>query len=225
MNARHEEYLLTIEQRQVKETVSALFHTLLLHRTLGKIRHQSESNYKLGSIGTREVDCESLDLTYVRVNSSDLSASLSADLDAFVQQIGNATQTKIALEFYQKRKRQWPLPEDLVPWEVWQLNLNLVCLQRPEELNRMRETVADAVSETILNMCSVINRPHYLPKMPTQTEMPLVFDPRFALCQPYLFRVIYQNMHTTHNATSRPTDALFSNAGLFKKLLKDTLSL
>lgn len=33
---------------------------------------------------------------------------------------------RIALEFYQRRKRQWPLPDDQVPWEVWQLQLDIV---------------------------------------------------------------------------------------------------
>jgi hypothetical protein len=52
--------------------------------------------------------------------------------------------TQIKLEFYQRRKRQWPLPDETAPWEsqfkfvknflinfikVWELRLNLVRTQ------------------------------------------------------------------------------------------------
>lgn len=40
---------------------------------------------------------------------------------------------QVRLEFYQRRKRQWPMPEDHIPWEVWNLQLDVV---RTEKLGK-----------------------------------------------------------------------------------------
>lgn len=56
----------------------------------------------------------------------------------------------------------------------------------------MRDSVAETLADTILSICSSINRPQYLPKMPTRAELSLVFDASIDDCQPYLFRVAHQ---------------------------------
>lgn len=38
----------------------------------------------------------------------------------------NMMRAQVRLEFYQRRKRQWPMPEDHIPWEVWNLQLDVV---------------------------------------------------------------------------------------------------
>ncbi|VDO91920.1 unnamed protein product [Haemonchus placei] len=53
----------------------------------------------------------------------------------------------------------------------------------------MRVSVAESVGEIVLQLCSSINRPQYLPKMPTRTELSNVFDSNLSDCQPYLFKV------------------------------------
>ena len=66
----------------------------------------------------------------VRANSPELTDVLEADVSAFSEAIrtgpGSVVSGRIALEFFQKRKRQWPLPEDVVPWEIWQLHVDVV---------------------------------------------------------------------------------------------------
>lgn len=77
MQSTHEvdHHLQTVESRQVYDAASCLFHTLLLHRTTGKFRYSTELNYKIGSIGLQEVQCEEIDLTYV---------SLGEGMDSFM---------------------------------------------------------------------------------------------------------------------------------------------
>lgn len=38
----------------------------------------------------------------------------------------NILSTQMKLEFYQKRRRQWPMPSENLSWEVWDLNLEIV---------------------------------------------------------------------------------------------------
>ncbi|KHN82661.1 Autophagy-related protein [Toxocara canis] len=240
--------LQTVDLRQVRDAVSAVFHTLLLHRSVGKFQYKAESNYQLGSIGIEEVDCDFVDLTYVRVNSAELVSAVKSEVDAFFTDVSKAAEcggganllssssspkitygtpllnARIALEFYQRRKRQWPLPDDQVPWEVWQLQLDIVDVRENEYFERMRENVAESLSDVVISTCGAINRPQYLPKMPTRSELSNVFDDNFSDCQPYLFRVVRHPLHTGDRTCETSTFLPSGGLSTVKKLLKDTLS-
>uniref|UniRef100_A0A1I7USS0 Autophagy-related protein 101 n=1 Tax=Caenorhabditis tropicalis TaxID=1561998 RepID=A0A1I7USS0_9PELO len=64
MNIRQNELRLTVEQRQVTDAVECIFHSLLLHRTLGRFQYNGEKTFSIGSIGIKEVNCEQIDMTY-----------------------------------------------------------------------------------------------------------------------------------------------------------------
>lgn len=118
MNARTETFELTVEGQQIEEAVASIFHTLLLHRTLGKFHYQAEGSYSIGTVGTEDIECNFIDLTYVRVNSSELSRTLDTQISAFKDFLRNEVEKQkaggyVCLEFYQKHKRQWPLTEDI----------------------------------------------------------------------------------------------------------------
>lgn len=53
----------------------------------------------------------------------------------------------------------------------------------------MKEFVGEKLSETVLSVCETINKPQYLPKMPTRAELPFVFVNQFRDCSPYLYRI------------------------------------
>lgn len=53
----------------------------------------------------------------------------------FLDKWDNILTTQLKLEFYQKRRRQWPMPVDDVPWEVWDLNLEVVKIDSAGMLN------------------------------------------------------------------------------------------
>ena len=62
-------YLLILqagELRQAEEITAALFHTLLFHRSLGKFHYKQEGSYSVGTVGFKDVDCDFIDVTYVR---------------------------------------------------------------------------------------------------------------------------------------------------------------
>lgn len=60
-----------------------------------------------------------------------------------------------------------------------------------------------------------MNRHDYVPKMPSQAELELVFDTSFPDIQPYLFKISY--------ATSGPSSP--SMGTTVRRLLKDTLAI
>lgn len=53
----------------------------------------------------------------------------------------------------------------------------------------MREFVGEKLSDTLLTVSDLINKPQYMPKIPTRSELPYVYDDRFTDCTPYLFRI------------------------------------
>ncbi|VDN33482.1 unnamed protein product [Gongylonema pulchrum] len=194
------------------------YRPLLACTTIGSemsIHYTSEVNFQLGSIGVEEVDCNNLNLSYVRVNSPKLVSYVHGELDSFIRDIRLSIEgvaipqfyspppvtllsycgapllrAKIDLEFYQKKKRSWPLPDYQIPWEIWQLQLAIVRIKEREYWERMREELADSVSEVVLKTCSLINRPQFVPQMPTRSDVANVFDTTYPECQPYLMRIV-----------------------------------
>ena len=61
-----------------------------------------------------------------------------------------------------------------------------------------RETVGEKMSEKILYIAESMNKPSggtYVPKMPNQSELDLIFDTSFVDIQPYLFKVRLNKLH------------------------------
>lgn len=52
-----------------------------------------------------------------------------------------------------------------------------------------REKVGELLAEKVLYIAESMNRPTYVPKMPNQPELDLIFDTSFPDIQPYLFKV------------------------------------
>ncbi|VDO25140.1 unnamed protein product [Heligmosomoides polygyrus] len=183
MNARQQEYRLSLELLQVNDAVSCIFHSLLAHRSVANFQYKGDSNYSLGSLGIREVECENIDLTYVKINSDELSNQLDKEIRPFLNELDSTvresiprshtplssptlTETavpllgaQISLEFFQRRPP--------VSWERWVLLLD-IC--RSAALQLSEQTPVSA-------------------KMPTRTVLSNVFDSNLPDCQPYLFKV------------------------------------
>jgi len=103
----------TVEYRQLRDALLCSLHSVLLHRSLGKFRYTADNNYTLGSVGLEEVNCDNIDLTYVRLAFAittlycwdDLlnwlqirvnSPSMQADVETRVRDIVSAIQGLIA---------------------------------------------------------------------------------------------------------------------------------
>ncbi|CAB0039675.1 unnamed protein product [Trichogramma brassicae] len=219
MNARTQLFELSMEGRQVDEAVASIFHTVLFHRCLGKFTFKQEgSNYSVGTVGYQDVDCNFIDFTYVCCSSVHLDQHLKKGINGFSEALratGSQGHGQISLEFFQKKKNRWPFTYESIPWEVWTVRLELIKLATEHERMICREKVGDLLADKILNITDIMNRHDYLPKIPTQTELDLIFDTSFPDVQPYLFKLSF--------TTSEPTNNTMGNT--MKKLIKETMSI
>lgn len=219
MNARSQIFELTMEGRQVDEAVASIFHTVLFHRSLGKFLYTGDSSYSVGTIGNMDVDCDFIDFTYVCCTSQSLDRNLKREISLFSEQLRSNDSSgsgHISLEFYQKKKSRWLFQPECIPWEVWTVRLDLINLQNEDERQLYREKVGDMLTDKILYITDVMNRHDYIPKMPNQTELDLIFDTSYPDIQPYLFKFKF-------NTTGPSPSGSVGNT--MKKLIKETLSL
>lgn len=217
MNARSQVFELTVEGRQVAEAVASLFHTLIFHRSFGKFHYKQEASYSVGSIGFEDVDCDFIDFTYVRCASDDLDRNLKKEIGLFCDSLRNADGIRsgqISLEFFQKKRTRWYFHGESIPWEVWTIKINVIVLNNEQERQICREKVGELLADKIMYVAEYMNRHEYVPKMPNQSELELVFDIGYHDVQPYLFKISFQ--------TNGPSTA---GVGIsMKKLIKDTLA-
>jgi len=129
----------------------------------------------------------------------------SSNDDAKTYGIGsweNVIVSCIKLEFFQKRKRQWPLTEDHTPWEIWELNLNLVRTNNTEDFYRMRGFVGEKLGDLVFS----------------RSELTSAYDNRFCDCQPYNFKIRYDLLLTCEHSSES------SNKGNFvRNLIQDVM--
>jgi autophagy-related protein 101 len=235
MNARSQIFELTVEGRQIDEVVSAIFHSLLLHRTLGKLTYKQQDNYSLGTVGTVDVDCDFVDFTYVRVESEELNAAVHKEVTAFRDALrtmddgcggvhgvnggggghGGNSSGQISLEFFQRKKGTWPFSSDSIPWEVWILKLNVVTFANEHERLIGQKQLHDVLTDKIMYIAEAMSRHEYVPKMPNSEDLETVFFTGYSDVQPYLHKITFSTMEPSQ--TSMTTTV--------RKLLKDTLAL
>jgi len=209
MNARSQTFDFTTECHQVSEIVNCIFHSILFHRTMGKFHYRQEGKYSIGTIGYEDMDCDFIDLTYVRCASVSLARTMNQQILAFDQAIrdpNNITESgvqggQITLEFYNKRKVNWPFNPECLPWEVWTIRIEIKSLRSEIERQMNRERLGELVGEKVILIAEVMNRQQYLPKMPSQSEVDCVFDTTYTDIQPYLFRISHSTI-TPPSATS-----------------------
>lgn len=219
MNARTQTFELTMEGRQVDEAVASIFHTVLFHRSLGKFFYTAEGSYSVGTVGYTDVDCDFIDLTYVCCTSNLLDQTIKKEISGFSELLRGNEGTgigQISLEFFQKKPSRWLFQPECIPWEVWTIRLELITLNTEDERQVCREKVGELLTDKILYITEVMNRHDYLPKMPNQSELELIFDTSYADVQPYLFK-----MHYSISGPSAGT----SVGSTMKKLIRETLAL
>lgn len=219
MNARSQTFDCQVEGRQVDEAVASIFHTVLFHRSLGKFMYTGDSTYSVSTCGHTDVDCDFIDFTYVCCTSQNLDRTIKREISNFSEQLRNNENSgtgQISLEFFQKKRNRWPFQHECIPWEVWTVRLELINLYNEDERQICRERVGELLTDKILYITEVMNRHDYVPKMPNQTELDLIFDTTYQDVQPYLFKFKF--------STAAP-HAGSSVGNTMKKLIKETLSL
>ncbi|KAK3099245.1 hypothetical protein FSP39_001499, partial [Pinctada imbricata] len=183
-----------------------------------QFHYKQEGSYSIGTVGLEDVDCDFVDFTYVRVASDSLDDVLRREIAAFrdtLRSTDNPGAGQISLEFYQKKRARWLLPAECTPWEVWTVKLDILTLANENERQICREKLGEMLAEKVFHITDIMNRHDYVPKMPNQTELDLVFDTNFPDVQPYLFRISHQT-----------TGPVVSSVGTtMRKFIKDTLAL
>jgi autophagy-related protein 101 len=105
-------------------------------------------------------------------------------------------------------------PEN-IPWEVWTIRTDIVQFTHEHDRQRWQEKVGEMLCDKVMYVAEVMNRHDYVPKMPSQADLELVFDTSLPEVQPYLFKISY--------ATSGPSSP--SVGTTVRRLLKDTLAI
>merc|ERR1712071_309587 len=82
---------------------------------------------------------------------------------------GQARSGHISLTFYQIKKGR--LFSESIPWEVWNLSMEIVSLASEIDRQLYRERVGELLAEKIMYIAESMNRPSYVPKMPNQPEL------------------------------------------------------
>uniref|UniRef100_H2ZM43 Autophagy-related protein 101 n=1 Tax=Ciona savignyi TaxID=51511 RepID=H2ZM43_CIOSA len=228
MNAHSYNIEIGVESGQVEESVLGIFHSILLHRSTGKFHYRQEGTYSVGTVGTEDVDCEFVDFTYVSVASKALDAIVRKHVSAFREQLelksvnGLASGT-ITLEFYQKRRNRWPFNDECVPWEIWNLQIVERVMSSENERVVARETAGARLAEKVASIVEAVGRHEFVPKMPTQSDLSLVFETSLVDVQPYLFKIY----HTFGNSGFNGSSGNNSNTvgSTVRRLFRDTLTL
>lgn len=210
---------MSMEGSQVDEVVASIFHTVLFHRSSGKFTYNNEESYSIRTVSYVDVDCDFIDFTYVCCESEALGRTVKREISDFSEQLraadGSAPRGSISLEFFQKRKARWPFQPECVPWEVWTVCCELTESRNEHDMHTKHEGVVEMLQDKIVFITEIINRHEYVPKMPSRSDVDLVFDTTYADIQPYLFKI-------TYNLSGAPPTSVGNTV---RKLIRETLSL
>lgn len=164
---QHQLSLIALEPFQIKEVLRCVLHTILFHRTLG-------------SIVPQEVDCDILDVSYVRVRDTAIERAVEANIERFSQALNKSREQKstVSLSFYAKAaEASWFLlaKEKKMYWERWILPILLT--DKPKtavERARRHETQQSAVRDLLLQVIQVVNekKDHIPPVKPNTNHFP-----------------------------------------------------
>lgn len=185
---------------------------------LFQFHYTQEGSYSIGTVGIVDVDCDFVDFTYVRVGSDALDLTLKKEVSIFrdtLRSVDGPGSGQISLEFFQKKRARWPFPAECIPWEVWTVKLDILTLANENERQICREKLGEILSEKVIHIAGAMNKHEYVPKMPNQAELDLIFDTTIPDVQPYLFRMSHQ--------TTGPSPS--SVGTTMRKFIKDTLAL
>ncbi|CAG0882327.1 unnamed protein product, partial [Cyprideis torosa] len=195
MNARSHIHDVSLELSQVEEVVCSIFHTILFHRCSGKPMYKKEGSIALGSIGIEDVDCDFMELTYVKVRSDELCKAVQSQVTLFVSSLtgSGANGGEIALEFHQKRRGRWLFSETPIPWEVWKVRVHLLKLANEIERQNNFVRLGEEVASIIQSIVVTVHKNEYVPKYPKEDVLDLTMNTSFSDIQPYHFRAHSSN--------------------------------
>lgn len=179
---------------------------------------RNEDSFSVGTIGYEDVDCSTVDFTYVRCLCPSLDEKLRKDVRTFIDALGRGqTSGTVSIEFYEKRKSRWPFGEDSVVWEVWTVKINIVRVTLEKQRREISESLTEKLSEAVSGVAEAVNGADYAPKVPSKRDLGNVFETRYVEVEPYLNRVVHQVGSEGESSTA-------GVAGVFKKIFREALA-
>lgn len=172
---------LTLEVNQIPEAVSALFHTLFLHRTSAKL-HIVDNQVISGKLGMSDVECDFIDLTYVRVSSELLAGEIQTPIQAFKDALHatKATNGEITLEYF--------TTDHFRSWEIWPVKVTIVTPSSESERQQCRKNVSKQVAEKIIFINKEINKHRFIPRM-YPNDLKMTYETNFTDVTPYAYKI------------------------------------
>lgn len=203
------------DYKQACDVTKAVIHSIVFFRTFGKFTYKHDSSYCIGSLGFEEVDCQSLDFTYIRSSSPSLTSAIDARLSEFVSKLDEKSGYAILLlEFYTKKQNRWPFNDTKIVWESWTLRLTFaqpVSLNSYEWPNPGEPSVVENLRSKMIDIVALVNKERSFPSMPTQSEYENTFDASYTDLQPYLFSISWKICDISDKQASEPKDISIDN--------------
>ncbi|VDD84147.1 unnamed protein product [Mesocestoides corti] len=183
----------------LEEVLVALFHTITFHRTFPTLTFKDGAVSYTSYIGTEDVDCRNVDLTYVRVASKAVHERIAGQVALFSKALHDeaknssdkSTRGSIALAFVINRKGNWVLGSEPSAWERWTVNIEV---QPPSIDNgHHRQRLSSQLKGEMLYVLDCINTSEsYLPELGcSQTDCDHVIDFSMPEVSPYRFVLSY----------------------------------
>ncbi|VDK43301.1 unnamed protein product [Taenia asiatica] len=184
---------------EVEEALQALLHTVLLHRTFPTLSFKDGAVSYTSYIGIEDVDCKTIDLTYVKVASDPLHERIASHVATFAKALREEPDNRydkpprgcIALTFAANRKGSWVLGSEPSAWERWVFNIELQSITSND--GERRQELASQLKGKLLYILDCINAPESsLPELgSSQIECDTVIDFSMPEVSPYRFNVTH----------------------------------
>lgn len=208
MGCKEHHFSFIVSGKEIEELVAAFFHTILFHRILPALDFREGSVSYNSYLGTRDVDCDYLALTYVCINSDKLISQVSGPIRSFAESMlsdaGSQREASgsISLEFAVHRKGTWGLSSEPSVWERWIIGVILRPLE-PKTSDKHREQLSGQVCGSLLSILEILNSPpSHMPSLgSSQSETEHVIEFSIPNISPYRFNITY-NTSSSQQRTS-----------------------
>eukprot|EP00128_Syssomonas_multiformis_P014003 Colp12_sorted_trinity150504_noHs@3055 len=137
---------LTAEHAQVKNVLSSLLHTILFNRAFGTL------------VRPVEVDCEHIDVTYVRLDNAEVQRAVEEKVNQFVAHLvsGETCRGQINLAFHEKKAKGWFGGTEQVCFEQWEVTVTVVPATSEAKRAARREQLERDVRGALQRVCEVV---------------------------------------------------------------------
>ncbi|CAO3598053.1 unnamed protein product [Absidia cylindrospora] len=159
--------MVSVPKEYLKDVLRALLHSVFFHRLLVNVTPR---------------ELRVLDTTVSITDSKEVETLIEEKANEFLQSIqNNARQGKIAVLFYEKRRKknwfQFTKSEELVCWEQWALTIGLAYPESELDRQRVRRACERQLSQCLLAILKLANdHKEHIPSITTTDGNPFPYQ-------------------------------------------------